>query len=88
MDIRVALGPIVAMFIQGIKHITRDGKVGDGRLVAEHEFAGCQMLVEDAGGRIEPALQERQYVRIGRLRREGLQEAIRGEIAGELVIVE
>src|SRR5262245_65039021 len=34
MDVRVALGPVVAMFSQRIKQVTRDGKVGDGWPVA------------------------------------------------------
>src|ERR1700752_3887115 len=81
LDVRVALGPIVAMLSQRIKQVTCDRKVGDGWPVAQHKFARRQMLVEDARRCIETALQERQHAGIGRLWRERLQEAIAGEIA-------
>src|SRR5262245_5896184 len=88
MDIGVALRPVVAVLFLRIEHVAGQGKVRDRRLVGERELGLRQMPVEDARGGIEPRPQERQHARVSRLRCERFQEAVAGEIAGELMIIE
>ena len=61
--------------------------VGDGRPVAEQEIAARQMLLDDAEGGLGAAAQEFGHRRLAGLL-DADEEAQRGEIAGEFVIVE
>ncbi len=71
-----------------IIEITRERDIGDGRVIADDERRTRQPLVENAERVVDPALQERHRARIAGGFGEVAQEAIRPEIAVELLVVE
>ncbi len=88
MEIGIASGPIVAALLGRIEHVSGEREVGDRGLVADDELGLSEVLLDDAKRAVETALQEREHIRVRRVRQERLQEAVGREVGRELVIVE
>ena len=77
---------VVARFVLGERQVSHHGDVGDSRSLIDRERPIMQMGVQDAETVVDALLEEGHHFGVGR-RRESPVIAVRGHVAGELVVV-
>src|SRR5262249_2562279 len=87
-DVLVLGGDVEAEFLGRIVKIGDKRKVGDAGAVADNVGASGEALVENAKRVVDAPLEKAEHGRVARRFGEGAQEAIRPEIAVDLLIVE
>src|SRR4249919_648983 len=87
-DRRMVLADVEAEFFDGVKEISGERHIRDGRPLPEHEVAALEPLVDDGEIAVDAAFEERENGRIAGRLGEVLQEPVRPKKTVDLLIVE